>query len=187
MCPSAIVNHVYGRALRPMCPRLLGANRQQFPFGAAYHDKCSTVLFDAGRDIAVIGTRPTPQKWPRTRHMSDTGAERGRSSAAERHLPVNDEGSTPSVRSMHSANHSRSDGLSRGKSQVMFVTPRIEGLGDGRLKTCTPALATEVWQAMANPSTRRVATKLRQSGGSHTTEALCACAAEYKSALIAPL
>ena len=42
-----------------------------------------------------------------------------------------------------------------------------------QLKTCTPALAKEVWQATPNPSTRRVATRLRQSGAriSHGTVA----------------
>ena len=42
-----------------------------------------------------------------------------------------------------------------------------------QLKTCTPALAKEVWQATPNASTRRVATKLRQSGArvSHMTVA----------------
>ena len=43
----------------------------------------------------------------------------------------------------------------------------------GHLKRCTPALAKEVWQATPNPSTRRVATRLRQSGTriSHMTVA----------------
>jgi hypothetical protein len=42
-----------------------------------------------------------------------------------------------------------------------------------QLKTCTPALVKEVWQAMPSPSTRRVASKLRQSGAriSHGTVA----------------
>jgi len=42
-----------------------------------------------------------------------------------------------------------------------------------QLKTCTPALAKQVWQATPKPSTRRVATKLRQSGAriSHGTVA----------------
>jgi hypothetical protein len=41
------------------------------------------------------------------------------------------------------------------------------------VKTCTPALAKEVWQATPNASTRRVATRLRQSGArvSHMTVA----------------
>jgi hypothetical protein len=42
-----------------------------------------------------------------------------------------------------------------------------------QLKTCTPALVKEVWQATPNASTRRVATRLRQSGAriSHGTVA----------------
>jgi hypothetical protein len=42
-----------------------------------------------------------------------------------------------------------------------------------QLKTYTPALAKEVWESMPNPSTRRVARKLRQSGAgvSHMTVA----------------
>jgi hypothetical protein len=42
-----------------------------------------------------------------------------------------------------------------------------------QLKTCTPARAKEVWQATPNASTRRVASKLRQSGArvSHMTVA----------------
>ena len=41
----------------------------------------------------------------------------------------------------------------------------------GQLKTCNPALAKEIWQSMPNPSTRRVARKLRQAGAkiSHMT------------------
>ena len=42
-----------------------------------------------------------------------------------------------------------------------------------KLPLATPSLARKIWESMPNPSTRRVATKLRQAGGaiSHATVA----------------